>query len=53
MRKPEAAAGREGRLSRLKAWVARYQVYLLGLIGWGIVLLSYPIAWQLPIYAEF
>lgn len=53
MKKPERAGMREGGLNRLKVWVGRYQVYLLGIIGWGIVLLSYPIAWQLPIYAEF
>ncbi|WP_422365848.1 hypothetical protein [Pelagibius sp.] len=53
MRRSAGAGAREGRLGRLKAWAARYQVYLLGIIGWGIVLLSYPIAWQLPIYAEF
>ena len=40
-------------LKRLQAQLLRYHVYIFGFVGWIIVLLSYPIAWQLPIYAEF
>ncbi len=53
MRMPQSAKASESGTGRVKAWLQRYQIYLLGIIGWGIVLIAYPIAWQLPIYAEF
>jgi hypothetical protein len=31
----------------------RNEVYLLGAIGWLLIILSYPVGAQLPAYAEY
>lgn len=43
------------RPERMRAWLASPKVttYLLGLLGWAMVLYAMPFDWSLPAYAEF
>ena len=40
-------------LERAPVFWDHYGVYILGIIGWVIIISSYPIGWRLPAYAEF
>jgi hypothetical protein len=39
------------------SWIAascvRYRYFLLGILGWVLLIANYPFGWQLPKYAEF
>lgn len=40
-------------LKRIVEFWQKYSTFILGLLGWAIIVTHYPIGWQLPIYAGY
>lgn len=43
----------QGAPERLGIFWQHYRVIILGLLGWIVIALNYPIDWRLPTYAGY
>jgi hypothetical protein len=42
-----------GRITGIAAFCVQYRYFILGALGWALLIANYPFGWQLPKYAEF